>query len=112
MKFPKSLEPREFRDEHDLQGFIVGRLRHLGYVVEVSSSNVRGRRQHRGVSDLFVRCRDWPKAHWLHSEIKGAKTPLSVEQEEAYLMGNIVIWRSWLEACTDLGLPIDEQTKF
>lgn len=48
----------------------------------------------KGVPDLLVRHKDWPKAMWLGVEVKGPKTAVSPEQKALSDKGAIVIIRS------------------
>ena len=92
--------------EHDLQNKCVKKLRSLGYAVRVMSSNIKGRRQHRGFADTLIRHPSWTKARWLAAEFKNPQGTgkLSPEQQDL-LDGNILIVQSWREIAEELGLP-------
>jgi hypothetical protein len=108
----KTLEWRtEFRGEHDFQAWCVERLRHLGFVVRVTSSNVRGHRQHRGMSDVLVRNPNWEQGVWKALEFKSpdGKGRLSPEQHESVLRKEVILVSHWQDLCAPLAIPQSEQ---
>ncbi len=99
----------DFKNEHDLQEFLVARLRHLGFRVKVLSSNIRGRRQHRGAEDFAVRKSAWCKGTWVHFETKYGKARFTDEQEIAVLNGDVIPALCWRDITDALGIPYIEQ---
>jgi hypothetical protein len=112
-KFPtwRIMHYMEFQNEHDFQNWAVARLRRLGYLVTVTSSNSPGKRQHRALADTLIHHPSWQKGMNLAAEFKkpGKWKYSSPEQEEAHQLGVIVVFDSWLGICDTLGLEYSEQ---
>ena len=106
---------KEFADEHALQRYVVDVLRKdFGFIVDVSSSNLRGRRQHRGSADFKVTHESWERGKWIAFESKNPNTRgrLSEEQLELMLKGRVIPVWSWNDVAEFLDLPKDEQMSF
>lgn len=101
----------QFKDEHDFQNFWVAALRRRGFVVRVTSANIRGRRQVTGMADAMVRHPSWSPGTWVHLESKNPNRDvrLTPEQHAAWLRGDIVIVCSWAHVCDALNIPLEEQ---
>ena len=110
--FPKHLEFRDvFKNEIDFQNFWTGRLRHLGFVVRITSKNTRGKRQDNAMPDVFIRHSDWERGRWIAFESKNPNgwKYSSDEQEVAARNREFVVVESWLQVADALGLPIETQ---
>ncbi len=110
----KRKDPRkwyeEFDSEADFQNWAVGRLRLLGYRVRVNSTDRRGYRQSRSLSDVLVRLPSWAPGLWHSLEFKRVGGGFSsADQEEAAVLGDTLVVDSWQGVCDVLCIPYDEE---
>jgi hypothetical protein len=110
----KSLEWRyEFDSENDFKKWALDRLLYLDpkYHYVSTQTNSKGKRQHRGLADIFLRHESWEKGMQLAVEFKrpGNWHYSNDEQRIYHQRGDILIWDSWRMVCDCLGIEYIEQ---
>lgn len=97
------------RLEKEVQAEIVDGLKKIGFEVWETSIRLRGKRRSWGlvvgidpaIPDLLVGHRSWGPVR-CPLEIKGEKTPLSVEQARDFGLGLLYVARSFTDAIASL----------